>query len=144
MFLDQRPVETPSASAIRIVEDDAIAAAAGQRLATDAERRPDFAARRQVPAELADIVAIFVTVQLNGVKVEQRRDVADGGERRIAEDADGKDAGLARKTGQRRGFVCRDMAGAARHEDEAGERRWPGGAQISAAVQSAQLDPSED
>ena len=76
-------------------------------------------------------------MQLDRVQIHQRRHVGEGPERRIAEHADRQHAGLARKSGQRRGFLCRDVAGAAWHEHEAGECRWPGGAKIGTAIQSA-------
>ena len=65
-------------------------------------------------------------------------------ERSIAEHADRQHPRPASSSGQRRGFVSRDVAGAARHEDEAGECRRPGGANIGAAIQSAQLGAAED
>ena len=66
-----------AAAAVGIVEQQPIAAAARQRLAADAQRRPDFALARQLPAQSADIFDVLVAMQLNGVEVQQRRDVGD-------------------------------------------------------------------
>ena len=77
------------------------------------------------------------------MQVEAGRSVGDRMQRRVAEHADGQHSSFAGNTGQRRGFVRRHLAGAARNEDEASERRWPGGAHVSAAIQPAQFDASE-
>ena len=108
-------------------------------------RRPDLACRRQLAPQRAHIFGILAPVQLDRVQVEQRRGVGD--RRRAARRGTRRRAAcpsLRASTGQRRRFVGRDVAGAARHEHEAGERRWPGGAHVGAAIQSAQLDAAED
>ena len=144
MIFDQCPIEASAGAAVAIVEQQPIAAAARQRLAADAERRPDLADGGKLAPQRADIFDVLASVQLHGVQVEQCRDVADDLERRVAEHADRPHPEAAGGTGQRRSLVCRDMAGAARHEDEAGERRWPGGAHVGAAVQAAQFGAAED
>ena len=83
-------------------------------------------------------------MQLNRVQVEQSRDVRDDAERSVAENPDGQNARLPSSSGQRRCLLGRDVAGAAWHEHEACECRWPGGAQIGAAVETADLGAAEN
>ena len=70
------------------------------------------------------------------MQLEQRREVRNRSERRLAENADR--AKPDRRAVPASGAASsRDMAGTSRHEDEAGVRRWPGGAHVGAAIQSA-------
>ena len=106
-------------------------------------RRPDFAAARQRAPERGDIVRVLRSVQLDRVEVsgggglDDRLRQAHCGTRRPAT------CRAASGSGQRRRFVDRDLAGAARHEHEARECRWPCGAKGGAAIQSAQFGASE-
>ena len=92
MTLNQRPFEHAPAAAIGIVEYSPIPAAADERLSANAQRSPDLAGRRQLAPECADIFDVFMSMQLHCVEVHQRREIADGAERRIAEDPDGQHA----------------------------------------------------
>ena len=83
-------------------------------------------------------------MQLDRMQIEQRRDIDQRRQRRVAKHADGQHARTASGTGQRRCFVRRDMARAARHEDEAGKCRRPGGVEIAATVEATQFRAAEN
>ena len=139
MAADQRPVERPAGSPAAIVEQQPIAAA------------PDPAAsgRRSIAIQISQLPGKLragatahtphprAPWSCTACRPSNMAASATAVDRRIAEHADRQHPGLAGKSGQRRGFVCRDMAGAARHEHEAGEGRWPGGAEVSAAIEAA-------
>src|SRR6185503_7705700 len=134
MIVSQAPVESPAGAAVPIVENEPVAAPPQQRFAANAESSPDLAGWRDLATKLADISFILTAVELDGVKVEQGRDVGDRSQRSIAEDSYGEHPRAPCATDQRRGSIRRDMAGAARHEDAARVRRWSGGANVGAAA----------
>ena len=143
--LDQRPVERPATAAVGIVEQQPVAAAArssGSR--PTLERRPDLASAAEARGEARATYSISSPpCSWTACRLSSVAHVGDHVERRVAEHADRQHARLAGNAGQRRGFVRRHLAGAAGNEDEAGERRWPGGAHVRAAIQSAQFDAPE-
>ena len=115
-----------------------------QALTPDAERRPDFTRAVKLPPQRSHIFDVLMTVQLDGMEVEQGRDVRNHTERRVPEYADREYSGPPCGSGQRRRLLGRDVAGAAGHEHKARERRRPGGAHVCAAIETADLGATED
>ena len=122
-----------------------VAAAARERLAADAERRPDFARRRSSRRSARTYSTSSCAMELDGMQVRSASrasaTVPSGASRKTPT---GSMPDLRAVPASGAASLCRDMAGAAWHEHEAGERRWPGGADVRAAIQSAEFGAAED